>query len=83
MAATVTLGPALRAIRESQGLTQTALGARSGVSASHITNAESGARNLSLDYTLRIAHALKVDPEAISQERPCTCTCEHTRAVAS
>jgi len=78
MTSTVTLGPALRAIREAKGLTQKELGTRSGVSASHITNAESGARNLSLDYTLRVANALQVKPQAITYEAACTCTRTHS-----
>jgi len=76
---TVTHGPALRAIRESQSLTKRELGTRSGVSASHLTNAESGARNLSLDAALRVAHALQVKPEAITYEAACTCSCTCTR----
>ncbi|GAA1455644.1 helix-turn-helix transcriptional regulator [Nocardiopsis tropica] len=79
MTSTVTLGPALRAIREAKGLTQKELGARSGVSASHLTNAESGARNLSLDAALRIANALQVKPQAITYEVACTCLCTCTR----
>jgi len=76
---TVTLGPALRAIRELQSLTKRELGARSGVSASHLTNAESGARNLSLDAALRVAHTLNVPPQAITYEVACTCSCNCTR----
>ena len=79
MTATVTLGPALRAIREAKGFTQKELGTRSGVSASHLTNAEAGVRNLSFDAVLRVAHVLDVRPQAITYEVVCTCDCTCTR----
>lgn len=71
---TVTLGPAIRAIRKAQGVSQIDLAARAQVSGSYLTNIEKGTRQPALDTALRIAHALKVPPEAITYTSTCTCT---------
>lgn len=72
MSQTVTHGPALGAIREARGLSKRQLSAQTGVSESHLANAETGVRNLSLDFTLRVAHALGVDPDVITYKVECT-----------
>lgn len=79
----VTHGPAIEAIRKAQHLKVVELAARAQVSAPYLTNIEKGKKQPAATTALTIAHALGVPPEAITYQRPCTCTCEHTRAVAS
>ena len=76
---TVTLGPAIRAIRKAQGVSQINLAERSRVSGTHLTQIELGSKQPSLEAALRIAHALRVPPEAITYEVVCTCLCNCTR----
>lgn len=77
MSHTITIGPAIRAIRRSQGVTQLDLADRAGVSGSYMTNIEQGVKQPALETTLRIAHALGVPPGAI------TYSCQACRAERS
>ncbi|USY19685.1 helix-turn-helix domain-containing protein [Nocardiopsis exhalans] len=79
MSHTITIGPAIRAIRRSQGVTQLDLADRAGVSGPYLTNIESGVKQPSFDTALRIAHALGVPPEAITYSCP-TCRAERSAA---
>jgi len=58
-------GPALRAIRERSGVSQTALAASAGIKYSHLSNIEAGRRNASPALALALAKALKVELPAI------------------
>ncbi len=58
-------GPALKAIRERSGLTQTALASAAGTNRSHLSNIESGRRKASAGLCIALARALKVELPAI------------------
>lgn len=61
LAAQLRAGIALRAARESAGLTQTELAARIGIAQSALSRIEAGRTNLTLAMFRRIAEALDVD----------------------
>lgn len=64
------VGGRLRALRNQAGLSQAALGAKLGRSASAIDRYEMGERRLSLADLIRVSKILGVSPEALFQETP-------------
>lgn len=65
--ATRALGERVRAQRETQGLSQEALAARSGVHWTFLGQVERGRRNLNLHNLLKLAAGLGVDPGELVQ----------------
>lgn len=58
----------IREIRRSKDVTLEALSEEAGISTSYLSRIESGGRNLSLENVIRIARALSVEPEDVSDE---------------
>jgi transcriptional regulator with XRE-family HTH domain len=59
-------GPAIRAIRQGQGMQQAELAERSNISRSHMNKIESGAERPKIETVTRIALALGVHIDAIA-----------------
>lgn len=59
-------GPAIRAIRQGQGMQQAELAERSKISRSHMNKIESGAETPKIETAVRIAQALGVHIDAIA-----------------
>ena len=59
-------GPAIRAIRQGQGMQQAELAKRSQISPSHMNKIESGAQKPKIETAVRIAQALGVHIDAIA-----------------
>lgn len=59
---TTGFGPRLRTIREQKGLTQKALGEKAGMLYQVIARLERGARTPSWETVLKLAEALRVEP---------------------
>jgi transcriptional regulator with XRE-family HTH domain len=59
-------GPALRAIREAIGISQSQLAGDVGISASYLTNLEAGRKQPSPELARRLADRLTVDVTAFS-----------------
>jgi phage repressor protein C with HTH and peptisase S24 domain len=58
----------IRKIRRSKEITIEKLSALTGISTSQLSRIESGSRGLNLESLIKIAHALNVDPEDISND---------------
>lgn len=59
-------GPAIRAIRQGQGMQQAELAVRASISRSHMNKIESGAESPKIETAVRIAQALGVHIDAIA-----------------
>ena len=60
----------LRRLRQELGLTQEALSQESGLRQAHLSEAEAGKRNVSLDNISAIAHGLGVPVSRLFEEAP-------------
>ena len=60
-------GKHVREVRQAAGLTQEALGMRSGLHPTYIGGIERGERNLSLTNLLKLASGLGVQPSSLMQ----------------
>jgi Predicted transcriptional regulator len=65
-------GKRMRKIREAQGISQTELGEKVGLSADRIQKYENGIRNPKEELIIKIASALDVDPLALIDPSPCS-----------
>lgn len=72
MSHAITIGPAVRAIRDAQGVKLGDLAQRAHLSGPYLTNIERGVKQPALETALRIAYALGVPPGAITYACP-TC----------
>ncbi|MGN3973324.1 helix-turn-helix domain-containing protein [Tsuneonella sp. SYSU-LHT278] len=61
-------GPALRRLRKREGLTQSAMAARLGISASYLNLIERNQRALSANVVIRIVDAFDYDPRALRED---------------
>jgi len=62
------MGNRIREIRKSKHMTMEELSEATGISPSFLSRIESGSRGLSLENTIRVARALAVEPEEITDE---------------
>ncbi len=63
-------GPAIRRLREQEGITRTQLARRAGIHLSVMSRIESGEKNGSPATRLALAHALGVNLDAITHDVP-------------
>ena len=73
----------IRELRKAAGLSQTALGARVGLTAGQVGHLENGARNLSIEWLRRIAAALEVSAAdlLVASDNPDRLTDEERRII--